>query len=423
MRTQAAALLVGLVAGVAHAESRLTLAQAQAEARAHAPDVRELAARLRGAEAIARAARRVLTSNPVVSGSIAPGAVVGRPEELTWDVGVQQQLDLSGSWKTRGASAAADADKVRLDREDGFRALDEAVAVAVADLAFAEARIARTTRIAQLFRVSAEAANRQLAVGQGNQIDTDVAELDLASAQADAAEAAGSLRVAQAVLGRLLGRARCAELTVADAPPPTEPSAEPDLAALIERDPRVRAAEAELRAAHLQLETWARMIVPTLTLGVSYGYQRRDIPEGSFAGPGASGLSAVWPDAEVAFTVGLPLPLFDLKQPERAQATARIVSAEARLAVLRADLREQLETAWVSWMAMTQSYGRLARTPEIIDREFDLLDKALRAGALDAVSRALALRRLQDAALRVDNARHDLRVAFARWMRASAQVR
>lgn len=423
MRAHAAALLVGLVATVAHAETRLTLAQAQAEARAHAPDVRELVARLRGAEAIARAARRVFTTNPVVSGSVAPGAVVGRPEELAWNVGVKQQLDISGSWGARRASADADADKARLDREDGLRALDEAVAVAVADLAFAEARIARTTRIAQLFRVSAAAARKQLEVGQGNQIDADVAELDLASAQADAAQAAGSLHVAQAVLGRLLGRERYADLAVADSSPPTEGLAEPDLAALIERDPRVGAAEAYLRAARLQLKTYERMIVPTLTLGVSYLYERRDIPEGSFSGPAARGLSASWPDSEVAFTVGLPLPVFDLKQPERAQATARILSAEAGLAALRADLRQQVEASWSTWMAMTQAYGRLARTPEIIEREFDLLDKAVRAGAVDAVSRALALRRLQEAALRFDTVLHDLRVAHARWMRASAQVR
>lgn len=413
-------IALALLSSAAHAETRLTLAEAQAEARAHAPDARELEARLRGAQAIARAARRVFTTNPVVSGSVVPGPVAGHPDELSWDVGVQQQFDISGSWSPRGASAAADEERVRFDRDDGVRALDEAVAIAVADVAFAQRRIVRATRIAQLYAVSAEAARKQLQVGEGNQIDTDVADLDLASAQVDAAQAKGALGVAQAVLARLLGRARHADLAVDDGAPSAEVPAPPDLDDLVGRDPRVRAAEADVRAARLQLKTYNRMIWPTLTLRVSYGYRRRDIPDGSFMGPSAAGLSALWTDTEVAFSLGLPIPVFDLKQPERAQASSRIMSSEARLAAVRADVREELTAAWTQLAAAAEAYQRVATTPKIIDREFELLDKAMRAGALDAVSRAFAVRRLQEAALRHDSVVRDLRVSHARWTRTTA---
>ena len=412
--------VLALLSSVANAETRLSLAEAQAEARAHAPAAGELEARLRGAQAIARAARRVVTTNPVLSASIVPGTVAGHPDELSWDVGVQQQFDLSGSSSTRGAAAAADEDRVRFDRDDGLRALDEAVAVAVADLAFAEVRIVRTTRTAQLYALSAEAARKQLQVGDGNQIDTDVAELDLASAQADAAQAKGSHGAAQAALCRLLGRNRHADLAVDQGQPSAAVPAAPDLGDLVDRDPRVRAAQAEVRAARLQRKTYERMIWPPLTLGVSYGYRRRDIPEGSFMGQTANGLSARWTDTEVGFSLGLPLPVFDLKQPERAQATSRLLSAETTLAAVRADVRERLATAWTLLVATAEAYERLAATPKIIDREFDLLDKAMRIGALDAVSRALAVRRLQEAALRLDGVTHDLRVRRAQWTRTTA---
>lgn len=302
-------------------------------------------------------------------------------------------------------------------------ALDEAVAASVAELSFAQRIVEQADRIAKLFAVSAEAARKELDVGEGNQIDADQAALDYSAARAAAARARGDLGGARARLARLLGRRQPSDVTVADEPVFVASPAQAEVSAIVERNPRVQAAEAELRAARFELEIAKRTILPKLTLGAVFTYPQRDIPAGSFTGPGANGLSAVWRDPELTFSLALPLPVFDRKQTERAQAAARILVADAQLSKVRADLEEELAAASSTLQAATAAYIEMAQTPEIIDREFELLDKALRAGALDAVARAVSLRRLQEAAGRFHAAVRDLRVAQAQWTRRTAGLK
>src|SRR5207249_5281509 len=113
----------------------VTLADAQAEARAHAPDATALDALVRGAEVVAAQARRRLRQNPEIAATYGPGALAGRPDELSWTVTAALPVDVSGSWKPRAASADAVVSQAQREREDGLRALDERVAEAVANLA------------------------------------------------------------------------------------------------------------------------------------------------------------------------------------------------------------------------------------------------------------------------------------------------
>ena len=412
-----ATLLLGLPAMA----DRLSLVDAQSEARAHGPEAAELEARLRGAQVVADDASRAFRRDPSITGAYTPGAITGNPDEVTWQVGLRLPIDISGSWGPRGASAAADRDRTRFDREDGLRALDETVAITVADLALAQRLLARADRVVTLYAVAAEAAHRRFAIGQGDQLEVDAADLDLAGARAAVAQARGELGRARAGLARLLGRTTSSDLGVED---PDEPGAlaQVDIAAMVDRDPRTRSTEAELRAARRELDTYMRLIWPIPTLGVDYAYRRRDIAVGSFSGPGASALSANWVDNEVGFSLTLPLPLFDRQTQGRAKASARIFAAEARLASVRADVRAQLATAWSSLTAASGAFDALAGTSAIIERQFTLLDRALRAGVLDAVARTLAIRRLEDAGRRWDIAIREVRVARAGWIRRTHRL-
>ena len=76
-RSLAFALIFGLIATRAPAQV-LTLSDAQAEARAHAPQAAELEAVIRGAEALAAQAGRRFRQNPEVSGTSFNGALTGR---------------------------------------------------------------------------------------------------------------------------------------------------------------------------------------------------------------------------------------------------------------------------------------------------------------------------------------------------------
>lgn len=417
----AAVLAAVLASASARAqEAPLSLADAQSEARAHAPEVASLAAGVRGAEAVARDARRAFRQDPMLTVSAQPGALTGEPREFGYSVGVSLPIDVSGAWVPRGEAAAAEAQRAGFDRDDGLRALDEAVAVAVAELAFARRGVVRAERIAALQGVLTEAAARELAVGQGDQLAVDAAGLDLARARVGAAQAMGEERQAQLRLARLLGRADAQGLTVddpAEAPPPLDEAA---VAARVERDPRVRAADAEVHAAQAQRRWRERQIVPVPTLSASYSYQQYEIPVGALAGPGANGLSAVWGLPEITLGVSVPLPLFDRQTAPRAQALARILAAEARARAVRLDVRSGILASGEGLRAARRAMEAADPIPAIVEREFLLLERAARAGTLDATGRALAVRRLEEALQTVDVAVRDARIARARWVRRTS---
>lgn len=411
--------MIGLVL-LALLAAPLSLAEAQAEARAHAPEAAELEARLRGAQAVAEDARRIFRRNPELSGGYAPGALVGQADESSWSLGLRWPLDVSGSSGPRTAAAAAGERRTRFDREDGLRALDEAAAVAVADLALAQRQVAHAGRTVSLVTVAAEAAQREMDVGTGNQLDLDAATLDLDGARASAAEARAEAGKAQAALARLLARPSIEGLEVEDPPEPALPAGAADLDAAVRADPRVHAAAADADAARSQLQLEERLAFPALTLGLDFARKRHDIPPGSFVGAAGGGLSANWTDSELGVNLSVPLPLFERRQEERAQSWSRLLSAQARVDVVRASARAELQTAWAEMQAAGQQTALLAKTAEIIDRDYGLLEKAMRAGALDAVARALSVRRLVETQRRADLAVHDLRVARARWTRRTA---
>src|SRR5262249_4909535 len=389
-----------------------------AEARAHAPDVAELDAVVRGAEAVAAQARRKLRQNPDLSGAIGPGALVGRPDELSWNIGASLPVDLSGSSKPRSASAVADLARAHIDRESGLRALDERVARAVAEVALRQRAVARVTRLTELQQVAADAAHRQLDVGQGTQLDADSADLDLASTRVALEQGRGELAGARAALARLLGRAATNDLIVADPAEQAVAQVMPDFEALVDRDPRVRAIAAERDAARFEGQMFGRLVTPAPSFGVVYGYQRREIPAGAFGGaPFANSLSALWPDRELTFNVTMGVPFFDRQQEPRARAAARILAAEAKLQSTRADVRAELTTTWETLQAASRGLQAVSSMSATIDRDVAFVEQAVRAGAFDAVQRTQGLRRLLEAGQISDAAVRDFRAARAAWLR------
>ena len=131
-----AGLLMWCVPTLASGAERLTLAQAQEEARAKAPEGALLSARLTAAEELAIDARRAVRRDPSLNFNVAPAELGGDASERDIGVGLRWSIDATGSWMPRRASAAADRDRSRHDREDGLRALDEAVAIAHAEVVF-----------------------------------------------------------------------------------------------------------------------------------------------------------------------------------------------------------------------------------------------------------------------------------------------
>ena len=415
-----AVTLLLVVPATSAAAQTLALSDAKTEARAHAPEGAELEARLRGADAVLDDAGRVFRRDPTMQANYSTGALTGSPDEHAATVGIRLPVDISGSWTPRAGSARADRDRARYEREDGLRALDEAVAIAFADVALAQRLVGRAERVVTLHELALDAERERLRVGQGNQLDVDAADLDAQGARASVAQARGLLAQARARLARLLGRESAADLSVED---PTEPAAVPSesvVAGIVDRDPRVRAADADARSRSLAVEMYDRLMIPTPTLGVDVGWRRRDIPGGAFQGPASPGLSALWSEWEMGFSLSVPLPLFDGSREPRARALSLSYVSSARVATVRADVRSELEQAWSVYKAAAEAHQALVPSAAIIDRDFGLLEQAVRTGAMDAVARATSLRRLEDAGRRLDVAVRDVRVAHARWDRRVA---
>ena len=223
------------------------------------------------------------------------------------------------------------------------------------------------------------------------------------------------------LLARLLGREGARDLAVEDPPEPPETPPAPDVAAFADRDPRVRAANAELEAARFDRQSFGRLVMPPLTFGVDYGRRRTDIPLGAFRESlVAGGLTANWTDSDLLFSVSVPVPLFNRQREPQARATARILTAEARLRVARADVRSELETTWVAFQTAARSLQTVAGTSAIVDRDATFVEQAVRAGEFDATTRALSLRRLEEAGRRIDETVRNVRAVRAEWMRRAS---
>src|SRR5262249_30073443 len=154
---------------------------------------------------------------------------------------------------------------------------------------------------------------------------------------------------------------------------------------------------ADVDAARFERETYERLVTPMPTFGIDAGYRRRDIPAGSFTGaPFANTLTAVWPDRELLFSVSVPVPLFDRQQEPRARSTGRSLLAQAKLGTARATVRSELESTWATYEAAQRAAATVATMSALIERDVEFVERAVRAGAFDALTRTQALRRLSE---------------------------
>jgi outer membrane protein TolC len=251
--------------------------------------------------------------------------------------------------------------------------------------------------------------------GEGNQLDLDAAALDLGAAGVDAANARGDLDVTRVRLARLLGRRDGATIVVSDDVDHAPVSATTAVDDLVARDPRVRAAIAELDAARATAEAERIAGRPEITLGLDIARARHDVPRGTFAG--IPSLAGAWNEWEVAVELSAPLPLIDRNRVGRAGARAEVIAAAARLARVRADVRTNVAEAQAHLAAAIDAVDAAAEVPQIIERELQLLDKALHSGGLDLATWAQQAHRLAEVGRTYDDAILALRRARAAWAR------
>ena len=406
-------LALGLVAAAATAVAAgpaiLTLPAAQGEAREHAPERATADAKVAGSTGRAEVAGRWLTHDPIASASYSAG------NDRAWSAGLEWTIDVGGAWRARGAAASADVVAAKSSRDATFAGLDASVAVAFAELADAQRRLGRSERLVALHELAAEVAERTRTAGSGTQLEVDATALDLRAARIDRAAVRGELNASRVRLSRLLGRTKADDLVVADdIVIGTLPSVA-DLQGRVSRDPRVRAAAAEVDAARQTAIAERRAARPSVTFGVDVGRTSNDIPVGAFTTD--PNLRASWTEWDFGFRLSVPLPVFDRRLEARADARSRVLEAEASLGVVRADVRAEVASVHAQLVAAAEAVQGATDVPAIVERQIQLLDKALRSGAIDFAAWSQQARRLEEVDRSFDEAVLALRRARAAWAR------
>jgi cobalt-zinc-cadmium efflux system outer membrane protein len=277
---------------------------------AHNPELQ--AARKRIDAAAARATQARLWSNPEleVTAEDAPVASDGLSRSQTL-VGLSQTVPFPGkkSLDARmGRQAVTMAEWEYLGREIE---LVRDVKTAFIEVLAAEKKVGVSEQLVELTRSLVDAAGKRVAAGAAGDQERLRAEIELDLAKVEVSSARRNLTEARKTLGALMGAARepigplKGELRETVELPGLEQACEQMLA----RHPNLRAAAVGKERAELDLRRAKLDPLPDVTLGVAGG---RDL--------GAE-------ESIMAFSISLPLPLFD-----RAQGRRREARAEAEIA-------------------------------------------------------------------------------------------
>lgn len=303
---------------LAQAPEPLDLAGAVAEALRNNRALQAARLRIEEAEGDLVGASVLLKDNPDLELSAGP-RVSGAGGE-TWadlDVGIAQRFEIGGQ---RGRRIRAANERILAARA-GARDAERVVSLAVATLFFESLAAREKERVlAQDERLAAdlvEVARVRLEAGAGGPFELNAAQIALARAGVAVRRARAEAEATRVRLAEVLGRPPGdrfdprGEIAMEVPPGTTEDLVETALRArsdLLALRHEVNSARA--RAALAGAEAW-----PDLTVGAAYG---RD--EG---------------DHVAAFRVGLPIPLFQRNQGERARAVAEAARVEAELEALR----------------------------------------------------------------------------------------
>jgi len=302
-------------------EGRVTLPQALAYSKEHAPDAVVAASEVGLGEAEVVAAKQAQPFNPTVSvglGQRRQGEGTGLEARLA----VTQQIEIAGQRKKR-------RDRARVYREMTRIGLDAAAwsVHAMVHWAFERALLAderlklaeeRTALAADLLRI----AVRRVDVGEESPLVIEVAKAELAIADNGTTAAAADVEVSRILLASAIGW---------PAPLGLEPVGKLDAPASAdsgfgltrtagESSPALRRADAARRVAESELATARREAWPSPTVGVSFAREGSTTTPANF-----SPSSTIWMGI-----IQIPIPTFARNQGPVARGRARVKVAEAR---------------------------------------------------------------------------------------------
>jgi cobalt-zinc-cadmium efflux system outer membrane protein len=360
------------------APRRVTLAEAHALFARNNADLH--VARADAAEAAALARQAAAYPNPEASVTHEPLSGEGRSYSESY-FNLSQRLQWPGTRSARqnaadriaaAASARLSADSTRL----AFQVKEAWVSAALG-----ERSVALLERVTEVFRSAERSAVERLREGDISAYDRRriaIERLRYENALADARLTASTARRTLALL--VLPDADALEVGPADtlAAAPARPDIERLMSDAAGRRSEITAAAAALEAAHADARAARSGRIPDVT--ATGGYKRQsDGLAGAFLG------------------LSIPLPLWDRRGGEVEAADARVSAAEARLAQVRRQVRNDVARALLAYEAAVERIAMLADPQAEAADLLSIAQIAYDAGEMELVQLLDAADALRDA--------------------------
>lgn len=345
------------------------------------PEVARAAADVAAAEASIQKLS-VLLPNPEIEAAARSDALFARQGELDLEVALVQELAWPGARLARKGGAERMLDSARLKL--ALARLEVAARVEAGVGAVAAALDAEKIRrdIAEGARAFADAARRKVEAGAVGSVESTLARADEALAQAALDDAQAVLDTESSSLCALLARDDCAALAAQVAWPELPPLPVPtELAARAD----VRAAALDLEAARSVVDGAELERIPRARLGLGYAFAQGVVESPLLPD------NVIDPDHLAGVSLAVPLPVWDWKAGEVAQARAEVARADADLRAVRRAATSSVVSARARLRAAQASAERLAATEAEVLRALSDVHAAYVAGAL-ALGEALTTR-------------------------------
>jgi outer membrane protein, heavy metal efflux system len=378
-----------------------TLHDVVATARRGNPEI--LAARLHVDSA--HAERRIAHGFTNPTASVAPG--------VPFEYGLGTDLDVGPNRHYRIAAAAHGLAATRFNLADTERQVMFSVRSAFYDLLLADAQVGLAGEERDILAQILAADSSRLRNGDAAEADVVTAELNLARADAAVVKAEATVRSSRLALQLLMGVPRPdTSFTVRGAlrfVPVDLPLDRPDsLVALAQSvRPDVRSADEQLAQSRAIREQANWLLLPIPNVGITYQ------PDVTYQSPGLQPTTVLGgPGSHVAFSVAVPLPLWNWYGGEREKAKAGV--AAARLAA--SDTRRQALSSAIQAADSLRSATLLARRYEggLLEKTRQAIEVARYAyarGAISLLALLDAIRTSQDIRTEYLTAVHDYWIA------------
>ncbi|WP_244239317.1 TolC family protein [Corallococcus carmarthensis] len=343
--------------------SHITLQDAFALARQHAPALVEARARVRAAQGPLASAAPLLRENPQLDFQVGSRRLANGDHGLDLAVGLAQPFELGGKQGLRREAARAGLSMEEARLRDAERLVLGDVAAAYLRLLQARERLKLVNAAADAAARTVQATERRYAAGDVPAVDLNVAKVARARALAEVRVSQGEVSALRAELeGRLGYRTEKARAfdddlrSLALAPPRAAPDGggtRADLVALEQEQAQAKAAATLGR----------RQVLPDVALGVRY---QKEADETVFLG-----------------TLSVPLPLFARGQEARLVSEADASRAEGELRAASIVVPAQVQAASERYRASRDALGALEEVLPLLDDNEALAQRSYDAGEMD----------------------------------------